>query len=452
MYEVNGVEHGRYHHAVRNILGYWQGIALAIFQSLNMVLTAIAYTISAAESVKNIARIACDWDNNTDCPIDKQWIAAIMFGGVQLVLSQVPSLEEAWGVSALGTISSLLYSGIALGLGIKYAGAHQGTIGGIPKSTAGKVFGVLSSLGAMAFAFSFAVVLLEVQDTLRQPPKASKTMKKSSLTSISGAFGFYFTVAIANYSAFGNDVPSFIFNAYSGPQWVVCLGYICVMLHMVSAFQVFAQPMFDTFESWVKAYTQRRRHDIEGAAVVTNPVADPEPKEDKAVVVDSPADLPGAKTVEKRAGSGAALARPSGRLQRMSSSAVQSINRLSASSAMYRVSTGFAREDVPTNADHVLIPLWQRLIVRSLYVVIVTVIACIMPFFGDMAGLVGAITFFPLSVYFPIRCWSRIYKPRGAFNGLLWVITVVMGIVAVLATIASFRQIITAWSTYKLFA
>ena len=36
------------------------------------------------------------------------------------------------------------------------------------------------SLGNIAFAFGFAQVLMEIQDTLRQPPKAEKTMRKVS--------------------------------------------------------------------------------------------------------------------------------------------------------------------------------------------------------------------------------------------------------------------------------
>lgn len=43
-----------------------------------------------------------------------------------------------------------------------------GSITGIPfSSTADKVFNVMSSLGTFGFAFSFSLVLLEIQDTVR---------------------------------------------------------------------------------------------------------------------------------------------------------------------------------------------------------------------------------------------------------------------------------------------
>jgi hypothetical protein len=42
-----------------------------------------------------------------------------------------------------------------------------------------KVFGVFSALGNFGFAYSCAIVLLEVQDTLREPPAAAVSMKKT---------------------------------------------------------------------------------------------------------------------------------------------------------------------------------------------------------------------------------------------------------------------------------
>lgn len=147
--------------------------------------------------------------------------------GLPLALAR--RAADIWWVSALGTASSLLYVFIALILGLIYSGNHLGSVGGrAGSSTSQKIFGVFSSLGNIAFAFGermrrdgglgcasaasvaattrwgalnpptplpanggdatnwnpcffatgFAQVLLEIQDTLRQPPDAQKTMKK----------------------------------------------------------------------------------------------------------------------------------------------------------------------------------------------------------------------------------------------------------------------------------
>lgn len=62
------------------------------------------------------------------------------------LFAKIPSLEEIWWVSALGTLSSLGYVMIALGLGLAYSGNHEGSVGGRPgTSPANKAFGVLNA-------------------------------------------------------------------------------------------------------------------------------------------------------------------------------------------------------------------------------------------------------------------------------------------------------------------
>ena len=120
--------------------------------------------------------------------------------------------------------------------------------------------------------------------------------------------------------------------------------------------------------------------------------------------------------------------------------------------SMYAADTGFANEEVPLNDEHYYIPLWQRIILRSTYVLLITLIACIMPFFGAMAGLVGAVTFFPLAVYFPFACYRKVQpNVSKGFSAFLWVIWVTLLCVACAATIGSVRTIIVSWSTFKIF-
>lgn len=44
-----------------------------------------------------------------------------------------------------------------------------------------------------------------------------------------------------------------------------------------------------------------------------------------------------------------------------------------------------------------------RLVWRSLFVAVMTVVALIIPFFNDVLALLGAIGYWPMSVYFPIE-------------------------------------------------
>ncbi len=96
-------------------------------------------------------------------------------------------------------------------------GTGGGTLGGQPgHSNADKVFNVLGSLGNIAFAFSFALVLLEIQDTLRQPPKVEKTMGRAVKISVTSAFALCFSVAAACYAALGNGVPGQVLVGFPG--------------------------------------------------------------------------------------------------------------------------------------------------------------------------------------------------------------------------------------------
>ena len=62
-------------------------------------------------------------------------------------------------------------------------------------------------------------VLLEIQDTLKQPPQAAKTMKKAMNVAITGAFAFYLSVAVTGYSALGlneQTMPAEVLEGFTG--------------------------------------------------------------------------------------------------------------------------------------------------------------------------------------------------------------------------------------------
>ncbi|GAB4817399.1 hypothetical protein N2152v2_004445 [Parachlorella kessleri] len=247
VYEVKGVRHRRYPDAVKAILGRKGEITLAVFQYLNLVLSGIAYTIAAGESGRAIMDLyRC---HSGECT-NKLWWMLLPFGVIQLFFSQLPDLDSAWWASAIGAAMSIGYSVLAFAMCASKADRLHGTIGGFAgEDTADKVFGVFNALGTVAFAYNFATVLLEIQDTLRQPPKAKKTMVKAINISISTSFLFYIGVAITGYMAYGNAVPDQILTASGlGPKWTLTWANVMVFIHMISAYQVYSQPVFATCE------------------------------------------------------------------------------------------------------------------------------------------------------------------------------------------------------------
>ena len=96
----------------------------------------------------------------------------IIFGLVEIVLSQFPNLEKITLISVVAAIMSFAYSFIALALSIgKFASHHsaRGTVlgvkvgvgGGVPATT--KVWHSFQALGNIAFAYTYSMLLIEIQ-------------------------------------------------------------------------------------------------------------------------------------------------------------------------------------------------------------------------------------------------------------------------------------------------
>ena len=95
-----------------------------------------------------------------------------------------------------------------------------------------------------------------------------------------------------------------------------------------------------------------------------------------------------------------------------------------------------------------------RLIFRSAAVVSVAVIAAMLPFFGDIVGLIGAFGFLPLDFVLPAVFYNVTFRPPkcGVRFWVNTVIAVVFAGAAVVASVASIRQIVVDAKDYRLFA
>lgn len=99
----------------------------------------------------------------------------ITFGIIEIIFSQIPDFDQVWWLSIVAAIMSFTYSTVGLGLGVaKVAenGSFKGSLTGISigtKTAAGvvtstqKIWRSLQALGAIAFAYSFSIILIEIQ-------------------------------------------------------------------------------------------------------------------------------------------------------------------------------------------------------------------------------------------------------------------------------------------------
>ncbi|XP_052189242.1 amino acid permease 6-like [Diospyros lotus] len=94
-----------------------------------------------------------------------------------------------------------------------------------------------------------------------------------------------------------------------------------------------------------------------------------------------------------------------------------------------------------------------RLVWRTVYVIVTAVVAMIFPFFNDFLGLIGAASFYPLTVYFPIEI--HIAQSRMPKYSLTWtwlkVLSWVCLVVSLVAAVGSIQGLAQDLKTYKPF-
>lgn len=98
--------------------------------------------------------------------------------------------------------------------------------------------------------------------------------------------------------------------------------------------------------------------------------------------------------------------------------------------------------------------LIPRIILRSLYVLFCGFFAAMLPFFGDISAVVGAIGFIPLDFVLPMLLYNLTYKPpRSSYT--YWVnntIMIVFTCVGLLGSFSSIRKLIHDAGKFKPFS
>ncbi|XP_071707412.1 probable GABA transporter 2 [Rutidosis leptorrhynchoides] len=98
--------------------------------------------------------------------------------------------------------------------------------------------------------------------------------------------------------------------------------------------------------------------------------------------------------------------------------------------------------------------LIPRIILRSLYMIFCGFFAAMLPFFGDINGVVGAIGFIPLDFILPMLLYNMTYKPsKSSFT--YWInitIIVVFTGVGLLGSFSSVRKLVHDASKFNLFS
>ncbi|GLT65211.1 hypothetical protein SLA2020_376550 [Shorea laevis] len=383
---VTGRRNYTYMDAARAHLGGRKFQLCGLAQYSNLVGIGIGYTITASISMVAVKRSNCfhrhGYRNHSECETSNNPFM-IIFACIQILLSQIPNFHELSWLSILAAIMSFAYSSIGLGLSItKVAGGGPartsltGVPVGVDVSGMQKVWKASRAIGDIAFAYAYNNVLVEIQDTLKSSPPENKMMKRASGIGVSITTLFYILCGCIGYAAFGNDAPGNFLTGFGfyEPFWLIDFANVCIAVHLIGAYQVFSQPLFQFVESkcaekWPENKFITREHAI----------------------------------------------------------------------------------DIPFVGVYYM--NFFRLVWRTVYVIVTAVVAMIFPFFNDFVGLLGAASFWPLTVYFPIEMHIAQTKMRKYSFTWTWlkVLSWACLMVSLVAAAGSVEGLVQSLKTYKPF-
>lgn len=226
-----GVKNGWLCGLLVNICLYGFGVAFVITTAINLraIQNSICYHNEGPEA-------ACEF-------VDAYYM--LLFGAVQIVLSQIPNFHNIEWLSVLAATMSFTYSFIGMGLSIMQTiekGHAEGSIEGvIASSGTEKLWLVSQALGDISFTYPFSTILMEIQDTLKSPPPENQTMKKASTISVIVTTFIYLGCGCAGYAAFGNDTPGNLLTGFESSKffWIVNFANVCIVVHLLGSYQVY---------------------------------------------------------------------------------------------------------------------------------------------------------------------------------------------------------------------
>lgn len=363
--KVGGIRRlDRYDQLADYVLGPKRGKAVLLpFQLAVLVGIAVTYTVVGGDSLAAFAGFL------TPAGGAKLGRTSyyLMFGGMQLLLSMLPSMHDARLVSLMGALMSAAYCTIAvvMSAAVKPGPEVNYNPAVVARSPIERVMGIFNALTTVLFAYGGHNVALEIQATIPVGGKHPLTTVPAMMRGVNVTFVVtglcYFLVSIVGFYAFGTAVSDNVLAAFEhGPRsGVVAAADIMVVVHVGAAYQVYTQPLFALVEGTIKG----RRADRD-------------------------------------------------------------------------------------------IPLLLQFGLRVVYVCLVTFLACLLPFFGALMGLVGAVAITPTTFLLPPLLWVLYKQPaRGSLDwavnwGLVWV----TGALGVLGTIGAVYTITTAWGTFRVFS
>ncbi|XP_002527443.2 GABA transporter 1 [Ricinus communis] len=242
-----GLRQLRFRDMANNILGpRWGRYFVGPVQFLVCYGAVVASTLLGGQCMKAIYLLS-----NPNGAM-KLYEFVIIFGGLMLILAQVPSFHSLRHINLISLILCLAYSACATGGSI-----HIGSSSNEPKDyslnrdSQDRVFGVFNAIAIVATTYGNGIIP-EIQATIAAPVKGK--MFKGLCVCYTVVAVTFFAVGISGYWAFGNQAEGLILSNFVSngkplvPKWFVLMTNIFTILQLSAVAVVYLQPTNEVLE------------------------------------------------------------------------------------------------------------------------------------------------------------------------------------------------------------
>ncbi|KAL2536243.1 GABA transporter 1 [Forsythia ovata] len=171
----------------------------------------------------------------------------IIFGGLMLILAQIPSFHSLRHINLVSLVLCLAYSTCATAGSIYIGSSSKGPKKdySLSSNDESRIFGIFNSLAIIATPFGNGIIP-EIQATLAPPVKGK--MFKGLCVCYGVVTVTFFSVAISGYWAFGNQADGLILTNFLDdgkplvPKWFILMTNAFTILQLSAVAVVYLQP------------------------------------------------------------------------------------------------------------------------------------------------------------------------------------------------------------------
>ncbi|XP_057781907.1 GABA transporter 1 [Salvia miltiorrhiza] len=243
-----GHRHLRFRDMANHILGpLWGKYYVGPIQFLVCYGAVVGCTLLGGQCLKAIYLLSKPEGNM------KLYEFVIIFGGLMLILAQIPSFHSLRYINMVSLILSLTYSACATAGSVYYGSSSKGPSKdySIKGNDETRIFGMFNAMAIIATTYGNGIIP-EIQATIAPPVKGK--MFKGLCMCYAVVLSTFFSVSISGYWAFGNQAEGLILSNFLKdgksllPKWFILMTNAFTILQLSAVAVVYLQPTNEILE------------------------------------------------------------------------------------------------------------------------------------------------------------------------------------------------------------